>query len=86
MGRIWSDQNKFQQWLEVELAASEALASAIRGDARWSQVPARVPPVRQRSSRRKSTSVLRASTMARTIHVLQELKARLEQKSLEVVR
>ena len=22
MGRIWSDQNKFQQWLEVELAAS----------------------------------------------------------------
>ncbi len=27
MGRIWSDQNKFQQWLEVELAASEVLAS-----------------------------------------------------------
>ena len=26
MGWIWSDQNKFQQWLEVELAASEALA------------------------------------------------------------
>ena len=26
MGRIWSDGNKFQQWLEVELAASEALA------------------------------------------------------------
>ncbi len=26
MGRIWSDQNKFQQWLEVELAASEGLA------------------------------------------------------------
>src|ERR1700683_1688064 len=26
MGRIWSDQNKFQQWLEGELAASEALA------------------------------------------------------------
>src|SRR5438477_8006323 len=26
MGAIWSDQNKFQQWLEVELAASEALA------------------------------------------------------------
>ncbi len=26
MGRIWSDQNKIQQWLEVELAASEALA------------------------------------------------------------
>jgi adenylosuccinate lyase len=26
MGRIWSEQNRFQQWLEVELAASEALA------------------------------------------------------------
>jgi len=26
MGRIWSDQNKFTQWLDVELAASEALA------------------------------------------------------------
>lgn len=26
MGRIWSDENKFQSWLEVELAASEALA------------------------------------------------------------
>ena len=26
MGKIWSDHNKFQQWLEVELAASEALA------------------------------------------------------------
>ena len=26
MGRIWSDRNKFQQWLEVELAASDALA------------------------------------------------------------
>jgi adenylosuccinate lyase len=27
MGRIWTDQNKFKQWLEVELAASEALAA-----------------------------------------------------------
>src|ERR1043165_4625780 len=26
MAAIWSDQNRFQQWLEVELAASEALA------------------------------------------------------------
>jgi adenylosuccinate lyase len=35
MGRIWSDQNKFQQWLEVELAASEALTELgeIPGDA-----------------------------------------------------
>ena len=26
MGRIWSDQNRFRLWLEVELAASEGLA------------------------------------------------------------
>jgi adenylosuccinate lyase len=26
MGRIWSLENKYRQWLEVELAASEALA------------------------------------------------------------
>ena len=26
MGRIWSDQNRFEQWLEVELAATESLA------------------------------------------------------------
>ena len=30
MGRIWSDRNKFQQWLEVELAASEAARGAFR--------------------------------------------------------
>jgi len=28
MGRIWSEENKFQRWLEVELAATEALAEA----------------------------------------------------------
>lgn len=27
MGRIWSEENKYRQWLEVELAASETLAS-----------------------------------------------------------
>ena len=26
MGRIFSDENRFDQWLAVELAASEALA------------------------------------------------------------
>src|SRR5215475_9067388 len=26
MGRIWSDQNKFQTWLDVEIAATETLA------------------------------------------------------------
>lgn len=28
MGCIWSEENKFQKWLEVELAASEALAES----------------------------------------------------------
>jgi adenylosuccinate lyase len=27
MGRIWGEENKYRQWLEVELAASEALAA-----------------------------------------------------------
>ena len=26
MGRIWSDENKYSMWLEVEAAASETLA------------------------------------------------------------
>ena len=26
MGHIWSEENKYRQWLEVELAAAEALA------------------------------------------------------------
>ena len=26
MGEVWSDRNKFQSWLEVELAAAESLA------------------------------------------------------------
>jgi adenylosuccinate lyase len=28
MGRIWSEENKYRQWLEVELAAAEALAES----------------------------------------------------------
>jgi adenylosuccinate lyase len=28
MARVWSDENKFQKWLEVELAATETLAEA----------------------------------------------------------
>ena len=28
MGRIWSDENKFRNWLDVELAATETLAEA----------------------------------------------------------
>jgi adenylosuccinate lyase len=37
MGAVWSDQNKFRQWLEVELAATETLAElgvVPAGDAR----------------------------------------------------
>src|SRR6202142_3033916 len=35
MGRIFSDENRFEQWLAVELAASEALAETgeVPGDA-----------------------------------------------------
>ena len=28
MGRVWSDENKFQKWLEVELAAADTLAES----------------------------------------------------------
>ncbi|MGB7846985.1 MAG: adenylosuccinate lyase [Candidatus Acidiferrum sp.] len=28
MGRVWSDSNRFEKWLEVELAAADALAEA----------------------------------------------------------
>jgi len=28
MGRVWSDQNRFEKWLEVELAATETLAES----------------------------------------------------------
>jgi adenylosuccinate lyase len=28
MGRVWSDENRFQKWLEVELAATDTLAEA----------------------------------------------------------
>src|SRR2546430_9276629 len=28
MGRIWSDENRFRKWLEVEIAASDTLAEA----------------------------------------------------------
>jgi adenylosuccinate lyase len=28
MGQVWSDANRFQKWLEVELAATETLAEA----------------------------------------------------------
>jgi len=30
MGRVWSDANKYARWLDVELAATETLAEALR--------------------------------------------------------
>ncbi|HVN83125.1 MAG TPA: adenylosuccinate lyase [Terriglobia bacterium] len=38
MGQIWSEENKFRKWLEVELAASETLAS-------WGLVPTKAVEV-----------------------------------------
>jgi adenylosuccinate lyase len=28
MGRVWSDENRFQKWLDVEIAASDTLAES----------------------------------------------------------
>ncbi len=62
MGRIWSDENKFQQWLEVELAASEALAEmgvvpgeAARDSARACRFRCR-PHSRDRRAKSSTTS------------------------------
>jgi adenylosuccinate lyase len=29
MGRIWSDQRKYETWLQVEVAAAEAMAVPV---------------------------------------------------------
>ena len=60
MGRIWSEENKYRQWLEVELAASEALAADGRraGGCRAPAAPAR--QLRRRAASR--TSSARSST------------------------
>ena len=54
MGRIWSDQNKFQQWLEVELAASEALAELGVVPAEAARAAARARRLRRRPASSKS--------------------------------
>jgi adenylosuccinate lyase len=49
MGRVWSDANKFQKWLDVELAATETLAEAgqvPREAAQLIRERAKVDPVR----------------------------------------
>ena len=35
MGRIWSEQHRYETWLQVEVAAAEAMAAAgiVPGDA-----------------------------------------------------
>ena len=60
MGRIFSDQNRFDQWLAVELAASEALAES-------GEVPARrrASAARARRLRRRPHSRDRARSEAR---------------------
>src|SRR3984957_18529327 len=49
MGRIWSEENKFQKWLDVELTATETLAEAgmvPREAAKKLREPARVDVAR----------------------------------------
>ena len=52
MGRIWSEENKYKQWLEVELAASEALAEIGRSSRRSCASAASARPDGCRSDRR----------------------------------
>ena len=61
MGAVWSDQNKFQQWLEVELAASETLAElGVPCPPPMPQfcgsTPASMSPVSMKSRRRHGTT------------------------------
>src|SRR5256885_4161040 len=49
MGRIWSDQGRFERWLEVELAATDTLAErgiVPKGAAARIRERARVDPAR----------------------------------------
>ena len=57
MGSIWSEENKYQQWLEVELAASETLAEL-------GQVPAEAAALLRRHA---SCSVARIQEIERTV-------------------
>ena len=60
MGRIGSEENKFRQWLEVELAAAEALAETgeVPADA------ARIDQIeREVTASRRIRRVLRGNTI-----------------------
>ncbi|HYP07672.1 MAG TPA: adenylosuccinate lyase, partial [Bryobacteraceae bacterium] len=50
MGRIWSEENKYKQWLEVELAASEALAET-------GEVPAEAAQALRRHARTDASRI-----------------------------
>ncbi len=54
MGRIWSEQRRYETWLQVEIAAAEAMAAA-----------GIVPAEAARDLRAKARSTSRASTRSR---------------------
>ena len=61
MGAIWSEQRRYETWLEVELAAADAMAEAGRdpgGRGRELRAQARrsTSPASKRSSRSRSTT------------------------------
>jgi adenylosuccinate lyase len=74
MGRIWSEENKYNAWLEVELAASEALAET-------GEVPAEAAALLRRHARASATriqeieSVVRHDVIAFTTAVAESMAA-----------
>ena len=73
MGRIWSDQNKFQQWLEVELAASEALAELGVVPAEAARAAARSMPASTWRAFSKSKSEVKHDVIAFTTAVAETM-------------
>lgn len=74
MGRIWSEENKYNAWLEVELAASEALAETA-------EVPAEAAALLRQHARASATriqeieSVVRHDVIAFTTAVAESMAA-----------
>lgn len=74
MGRIWSEENKYNAWLEVELAASEALAET-------GEVPAEAAALLRQHARASATriqeieSVVRHDVIAFTTAVAESMAA-----------
>ena len=44
MGRIWSEQRRYETWLQVEIAAAEAMAAAPAINGRWEEDRIAVSP------------------------------------------